>query len=601
MRIFTKIFGLLLVVFLTACGGGGGSAGVTTGGSGSSPTGTTTTPLADGSTPPISGAGAVTIVVSDFIFELDKVQVVNSGSDKAVLTVLVLDSNRNVLPGVPVSVSVDSGGVFAASSLVTNASGQFTGNITIGGNKSNRTINARITVGALTKTASILVTGSQILVTPVPATPAPGQPVVLNISTVDNAGLAISSVALSLSGSAATAASYTTSLSGQAAIPLTAPVAVGTYTVVLNGLGISTTKIIQVIAPGGGSVPNAVGVISSASLSPQPTSVSPNTDGSTTNRSRLSAKFQTTGNAAIANMRVRFEIVAPSLGSGEAISTGDATVFSDSAGIADAFYISGTRSSPTNGVNVRVCYSPVDFVSTTDCPNQIAATLTVAGTPLSISIGDDNLLVKGLGQIAYVKQFLIQVNDSAGVSVKDAVVTASVDITHYGKGLFGGVYPTGSIPPSGTGSLATINFPAGSTSTLIVTSNSIAPSNVLSSTNTFFFANVWCANEDKNRNGFLDSGEDTNLDGSIQPRKAEIIVSYVSGNKTDSNGQLLLQISYAQNVGRWLAYTLRATTSVAGSEGDASKSYITDVLAGDVANGSFLTPPYGVQACNTPN
>jgi hypothetical protein len=109
-------------------------------------------------------------------------------------------------------------------------------------------------------------------------------------------------------------------------------------------------------------------------------------------------------------------------------------------------------------------------------------------------------------------------------------------------------------------------------------------------------------NEDWNRNGFLDtgSGEDINSDGSIQPKKAEVIVSYVNGNKTDANGQLLVQVSYGQNMGGWLAYTLRATTGVAGSEGDAAKSYVTDVLQGDVANGSFRTPPFGSNSCRVP-
>ena len=114
--------------------------------------------------------------------------------------------------------------------------------------------------------------------------------------------------------------------------------------------------------------------------------------------------------------------------------------------------------------------------------------------------------------------------------------------------------------------------------------------------------NIWCLNEDWNRNGFLDtgSGEDINKDGSIQPKKAEVIVSYVNGNKTDANGQLLVQVSYGQNMGGWLAYTLRATTGVAGSEGDAAKSYVTDVLQGDVVNGSFRTPPFGSRSCRIP-
>ncbi len=104
-------------------------------------------------------------------------------------------------------------------------------------------------------------------------------------------------------------------------------------------------------------------------------------------------------------------------------------------------------------------------------------------------------------------------------------------------------------------------------------------------------------NEDIDRNGFINAGEDINGNKKIDPVKADIVVSFVSGNKTDKNGQMLLQISYGQNLGRWLAYTLRATTSVAGSEGDRSRSFITDVLESDLANGSFYDAPYGRGAC----
>jgi hypothetical protein len=291
----------------------------------------------------------------------------------------------------------------------------------------------------------------------------------------------------------------------------------------------------------------------------------------------------------------------PALGAGEAISTGDAVVYSDASGVAEADYIAGTRSSPTNGVSVRACYKATDFTSSADCPSQVTATLTVAGTPLSISISDDNKMSKGLGQIAYVKQFLVQVNDAAGVAVKDSIITASVDITHYGKGLWNRTYPLGSVAPSvAIPSLAAaLGGPTGP-AFVAIPSSTTAPG-VLPGFIPATYFNVWCANEDKNRNGSLDSLEDTNGDGVLQPRKAEIIVSYVSGNKTDQNGQMLIQISYGQNMGGWLAYTLRATTGVAGSEGDASKSYITDVLQPDVENGSFLTPPFGSNACNTVN
>jgi len=560
-----------------ACGGGGGS-------SATSGTGT--------------GTGTTVPVAADFIFELDKTTILNTGNDKSLVSVTALDSNRNIVTGVPISVAVDAGGVFASNSGVsTDATGKFSGNITIGGDKSNRTINATIKVNGVSKVASVVVTGSQIAATPLPATPTPGQLVMLNISTTDNSGSAIQNAALVLSGTSGASGAVTTDVSGNKVFAFNAPATAGSYGIVIKGLGVSITKTIEVIATTGSgkpAVPDTL-LISSASLNPLPTSILANTTGSTTNRSKLSAKFLTTGNAAIQNMRVRFEIVEPALGSGETISTGIATVYTDASGMAEADYIAGTRTSPTNGVTVRACYKKTDFISTTEClPSQsLTANLTVAGTPLSISIADDNTMVRGLGNIAYVKKFLVQINDASGVAVKEAIVSASVDITHYGKG------------PSWTSQYREVDIP---TINNIHADYSPQPPPVGAIKNLSVSSyvpgsseKIWCINEDWNRNGFRDGQEDWNGDGILQPRKAEIIVSYVNGNKTDANGQMLVQISYGQNMGRWLAYTLRVTTGVAGSEGDASKSYVTDVLEADVGNGSFLTPPFGSKACNAPN
>lgn len=558
---------------LGGCGGGGGSAG----------------------NPINSGSASAVVNAADFFFYLDKTTIVNSGEEKALLTVTALDSNRNTLANVPVTVSLDGNGVLTdKSATVTNASGEFSGSITLGADKSNRTINASITVSGITKVASVIVTGSQIALTPVPALPLTGQQVTVNISTTDSKGNAIAFVDLALGGSAGAMGSVRTDASGNKSVTFTAPASAGTYEITASGLNITNTKTIQVIAAGGGTVPMAIGDISASVLSPQPSSITTNLPGSTSNRSRLSAKFLSADNAGIQNMRVRFEIVAPALGAGEAISTGGATIYTDSSGVAQADYIAGTRSSPTNGVQLRACYSPVDFASATDCPASVSANLTVAGAPLGISISDDNKLSRGLGDIAYLKQFLIQVNDAAGVAVKGAVVSASVDLTHYGKGqVWASPFVNVSIP--------TIRDLYADSVLPVASVIAYVPSLQTGAYVPGAGEKIWCVNEDRNRNGSLDAGEDLNSDSVIQPRKAEVVVSYVNGNQTDSNGQLLVQVSYGQNVGGWLAYTLRATTNVAGSEGDVSKAYVTNVLQADTTDGSFLTPPFGTAACNLSN
>jgi hypothetical protein len=114
--------------------------------------------------------------------------------------------------------------------------------------------------------------------------------------------------------------------------------------------------------------------------------------------------------------------------------------------------------------------------------------------------------------------------------------------------------------------------------------------------------NSWCVNEDANRNGQIELGEDINNTGAHEPRKADITLQAAGGtNRTDANGVIILQARYPQNVATWLAYTVKVSASVQGSEGTVSKRYITDAAQADAANGSFLTPPYGANpSCSSP-
>ncbi len=96
---------------------------------------------------------------------------------------------------------------------------------------------------------------------------------------------------------------------------------------------------------------------------------------------------------------------------------------------------------------------------------------------------------------------------------------------------------------------------------------------------------MWCANEDTNRNGIADPGE--NIDGSVdsngqptlQPRKSDLIISYADPavTKTDARGILLLNVEYPQNVATWLAYKVRVTANVQGSQGMAERLFVTVV------------------------
>lgn len=179
--------------------------------------------------------------------------------------------------------------------------------------------------------------------------------------------------------------------------------------------------------------------------------------------------------------------------------------------------------------------------------------MTVASQPLSITLGDNNELAKGANNLTYIKKFDIAVADAAGNAVPNAQISASVDLRSYGKGLY------------------------------------ISP-------------RTWCTNEDLNRNGFLDAAEILAGDGDseISPRKADVVLSFIGDKITGTNGRATIQVEYPMNVATWLVYAVKVTTSVAGSEGVVEKIYTTGFVEGDDKNGSFLTPAYGVNDCQTP-
>ena len=618
MKYLKIVASAILSLALVACGGGGGSGGTPAGGTG----GGTTTSAA----------------VASFTVALSQPGLNDSGTDSVTATVQAVDANHNPVAGAKVTGAVDSG-VFVPTGTVTDAKGNFVGTVTIGTDKSQRTINLTITVNSLSQQISIPVTGPVITMTPVPFTPAPGQPVALNLQVLDSAGKGISGVVVTLGGTAGFSGTVTTAgAQGTVTATAVAPATAGSYTVTASGAGVTATPAtIQVVAAGGSTLPAAGSLGTSQSLTANPTSIATNLSGSTANQAQLSAKFLAAGNAGIQYMRVRFDIVAPALGAGEYISTGTATVYSDVNGLATANYVSGTRSSPTNGVLLRACYATTDAGLAADpitgvlpCPNSVSATLTVAGQPMSIAIVNQNTMTKDSTGLFYQEQFGIQVADSSGIAVKGAVVSVSVDITHYGKGLLWNnhfpvpkpdinfVYPwqlpvqlPASFPNQGTssyswqicsttdsnGNILASCFASQAPSRIPYVSNSTYTDDIFPDS----LNSVWCMNEDLNRNGSLDLGEDLNKDGVLEPRSSEVVLSYVNGNATDANGRVFIQASYGQNMGGWLAYTIKATTNVVGSEGTNSQSFVTSVLKADVPNGSFLSPPYGSGRCIDPN
>ena len=581
MKLFKCLLAGVIVMTLAACGGGGGAAAVDGAASGTGGGTSKTTP----------------VIVSDFVLLLDKNSINNSGTDKAQLTVTTVDTNRNIVLGAQVAVVVDKNGIFTpAGGSVTDATGSYTGNLKIGGDKSDRVITLTVTVNGIVKRTSVSVVGSRLVIQAAPSTASPGQLVSVTTTLLDSAGVAIPSTAITIGGDVAglPIASQTTDLNGVVTFQVVAPTTPGTYKISASGNGINAPDyqliVFSTVIPVA-SIP--VGV--TPSLSASPNVLVTNSPGSTASNSTLRFLFLDSATAPVKNVRVRFKDLTTGLALVGASLSNTSTLYTDASGVVSIKYNAGQNSSPTNGVTVRACYSAKDFNSADECPGKVDVNLTTSGQAIAVSIGDDNLLIKGAG--TYIKRFAVTVADSAGKPVVNAPVAISVDLTHYGKG------PTEFSYMDSAGVKS-------------VNSLTVVPSSLLkaypadtSTDPTTSSQRIWCANEDINRNGIVDPGEninssvDSNGQPTLNPRKSDLIVSYddATVTKTNSNGVLVIKVEYSQRFGTWLAYNVIASTSVSGSQGMAERLFVTDVLEADAKNGSFLTPAYGVGSCLNAN
>jgi hypothetical protein len=279
-------------------------------------------------------------------------------------------------------------------------------------------------------------------------------------------------------------------------------------------------------------------------------------------------------------VRVRFDLNGDTNSIGGTIGTGTSLVYSNADGIALSTYTAGTRSSPTNGLTIRACWALVDFAAGT-CPNQVTTTLTVANEPVSIAIGTDNTIGQGDSGLSYVKRYVIQVADSSGVAKSGVQITASIDLLEFMKGEWLSARPWFQVLAGNDPGVNPLEERQDSLS---------APDPT---------ANV-CPNEDNNRNNALDAGEDRDADGQLEPRKADVVVSYPSGNTTNTDGTVIVQIKYPKNVATWVNFDLKVSAGVSASEGVAHWTGTLPFLASDISNENVAPPfqfsPYGQEA-----
>ena len=499
----------------------------------------------------------------------------NSGTASVVAVVTAVDANRATVSGIPVTLSVDNGATISTSGTVTNANGQVTGTISIGSDKSNRFIKVTaVTPGVAPVEELVQVTGSKITSTVVGSVLSPGDPGTVQYRLVDATGNPIPRTQLTITGPTGVQETRTTGINGDVAYSFTAPNTAGTFVIRASAAADVLRNDTVVVSSGPGTIPSVTAVVRSASVSANPSVVPINAAGNTAvNRTEIRALFLSDNNAPVKNVRVRFDLDGDPQSIGGSLSSGTTQVYSDANGVARTDYVPDARFSPTDGVKIRACWSNDDFAAGT-CPNAARATLTVIADPLSISIGTSDEIGKGVSDLTYKVRYVVQVVDSSGLAAKDVGVSAFLDLLNYSKG----------------------QWVKGAESWVQVVSDT-------------------CPNEDLNRNGvsevFTINGnpfaEDAN--GSfnltagrpaLEPRKADVAVSFEGAPKTNGNGQVVLQIEYPQNVASWVEFNLVVSAGVAGTEGRANYKARLSVPAAVVirltASPPFQFSPYGLQA-----
>lgn len=549
MTMIHRLIAITALLALAACGGGGGNPGTNVfGGGGNSGGG-------GGGQPPAPTAADLTLVLSTPTIS-------NSGTEAATATVTAVDANRNAIAGIPVTLSVDADATVQVAGTATNDSGRLTGSVSIGANKSNRTILVTATSGTLTRQVALQVVGTRLTATPLPAILLPSEAGRIQYRVVDSNNNAMPGTTIAVTGPTGVQTTAQTGANGDYEYTYTAPTAAGTAQFRATAAGVETVTSV-VVQAGPGAIPQA-GIVRSASVRANPSVVPVNLTATSANRAEIRALFVGDNNAPVQNVRVRFDLDGDRNSIGGSITSGTSTVFSDANGVAVTAYQPASRFSPTDGVTVRACWDRNDFPAGT-CPNAATTTLTVISDALSVTIGTDEVIV--LEDLVYVKRFIVQVNDSSGLAKPDVVVSPLLDLPRYFKGEW------------------------------------IRVGNAWDKT-----TRASCDNEDVNRNGVLEVysngfAEDANGNRQIDPRKADVSVSFEGSNRTDARGQAILRIVYPRSVASWLAYKLTvAATGVSGTEGRDDYDGVLPVPASAIASASdpaFRFSPYGLQTSPT--
>lgn len=563
-------------------------------------------------------------------------QLPSDGTATATITALVRDANNNVMENVPVVFQASSGSLSVSQPAVTDANGTLTAVLSTAGNPANRTITVSGTAGDTQSSVSVNVIGSTLTLNCPPSLPLNDTgPCTVVLQNAAGTGIANTEVSVaSATGNGLSATTLTTNSSGGASFNVTAT-ASGIDTITVSGLGLEATAPVAVSADvfaftepaagtevplgqavqvtvnwqtGGVPVANGQQVMFSTTRGTLSASSAATAGGSATvtvSSTNAGPAVITATNAAGTSTQLAVEFVAtaaatlelqaapftvPTNGqsaltavvrdadgnlvknktvvfqltdvTGGSLSVGQA--ITNSQGRAQSFYNASSTTSASNGVQITAQVQ--DAPGATD-----TVALTVAQRELFISIGTGNEIDEP-NTAQYRKEWVVQVTDSQGVGVSGANLSLSVHSVRYWEGTRIYLDPVWVTRPG-------------------IEANPLEG----------------CPDEDGNRNGILDPGEDQNGNGRIEAGNIATASAQGGGNMvtTNSSGFAIVDLFYPQEYAYWLEVTLEAQAAVQGTEYSARSTFVLPGSAQDFSNEDIAPPgvvsPFGTDGlCGTP-
>lgn len=613
--------------------------------------------------------GGISTAATQLDLTADQYTLNTNGTDSTTLTIVTRNASNAAIADVVVNLSA-SAGVLSTSQVTTDATGTATAIFYSGPEKSNQVVTITASAGTLTKTLPITLVGTTLSLTSAKSSllAGAGDSTTLTVKASDSTNQPIAGQVVTLTSTmgntltagttSAPSVTVTTNVNGTATATLTALATPGTDTITASALGASTSLAINITnaafsftspaenstlpvststnlqvtwtdatgapvtgqtvnftasagtfagsLPAGSAVTDGAGVAtisytasgtataadivassgsesatlhllivatdpSQLSLQASPTVLGPSIGGVTAS-STITATVRNPSGQLVANETVVFNLISGP-GGGEGLSPG--TAVTDAGGKASVTFTSGSAVSAQNGVKIRATLlsNPAIYADTT---------LTIAQSAASIILGSTNKIslvsVGGL-EIGYALPFSILVVDINGNPIKDATVSL-------------GLYP--------------LYFYTGLSDLL------------------------WTGkykNEDVNRNGILDPGEDgargwsdpfaatTDPIDEIWVNGSEGIVATLASSAawtptsvangildplgvasipatvvTDADGLAAFQVKYPKSYGNWISVEIKASTQVSGSQSTAKIETFLDVLEGDTP---FSPSPFG--------